>query len=172
MARCRTKGSVRAVYVMRLLAMPQNFIAVDREQSFLLAPWLRDWLPADHLAVVCHRRGREDGRDPFYADYCQDGDGRAACEPSMMVALVLYAFATRQRSSPAIKRRCRQNIAFRVICGNLIPDHATIARFIDRHEEALAGLFGEVLALCAKARAGEGRCDRGRWHQGAGQRQP
>jgi transposase len=39
-----------------------------------------------------------------------------------------------------------------VICGNLIPDHATIARFIDRHEEALAGLFGEVLALCAKAR--------------------
>jgi hypothetical protein len=98
MARCRTKGP--SGRFIRLLAMPQNFIAVDREQSFLLAPWLRDWLPADHLAVVCHRRGRGDGRDPFYADYCQDGDGRAACEPSMMVALVLYAFATRQRSSP------------------------------------------------------------------------
>ena len=30
------------------------------------------------------------------------------------------------------------------------PDHATIARFIDRHEDAIAGLFGEVLSLCAR----------------------
>jgi hypothetical protein len=31
------------------------------------------------------------------------------------------------------------------------PDHATIARFIERHESALAGLFGEALWLCADA---------------------
>ena len=32
------------------MGMPQNFICADREQSFLLPPSLRDWLPADHLA--------------------------------------------------------------------------------------------------------------------------
>ncbi|MFL5853002.1 MAG: transposase, partial [Solirubrobacteraceae bacterium] len=80
-----------------------------------------------------------------------DGHGRAAYEPSLMVALVLYAFATRVRSSRAIERHCRQDVAYRVISGNLVPDHATIARFVCRHERALADLFGDVLRLCDRA---------------------
>ena len=68
-----------------------------------------------------------------------------------MVALILYAFATRVRSSRAIERHCRQDVAYRVITGNLVPDHATIARFICRHERALADLFAEVLKLCDRA---------------------
>ena len=55
------------------------------------------------------------------------------------------------RSSRAIERHCRQDVAYRVITGNVVPDHATIARFIVRHEEALADLFGEVLRLCDQA---------------------
>ncbi len=131
--------------------MPQNFIAVDREQSFLLPPSLRDWLPADHLAWYVIDAVAQMDLTAFYADYRDDGHGRAAYEPSMMVAMILYAFATKQRSSRGIERHCRQDIAYRVITGNLIPDHATIARFVDCHEQALAGLFGDVLALCAKA---------------------
>jgi hypothetical protein len=69
----------------------------------------------------------------------------------MMVALLLYAYATRQRSSRAIERHCRQDVAYRVITANRVPDHATIARFVVRHERALAELFGSVLCLCAKA---------------------
>ena len=42
-------------------------------------------------------------------------------------------------------------MAFRVISAQERPDHATIARFIERHQDAIAGLFGEVLALCSKA---------------------
>ena len=38
-----------------------------------------------------------------------------------------------------------------MITANQAPDHATIARFRVRHEEAIAGLFGEVLALCARS---------------------
>jgi transposase len=89
--------------------------------------------------------------DAFCAAYRADGHGRAAYEPSLVVALILYAFATRVRSSRAIECRCRQDVAYRVITGNLVPDHATIARFICRHERALAELFTEVLKLCAKA---------------------
>jgi hypothetical protein len=69
----------------------------------------------------------------------------------MMVALLLYAYAVGERSSRAIERRCREDVAFRVITTNRIPDHATIARFRARHEQALANTFVQVLVLCAKA---------------------
>jgi hypothetical protein len=42
-----------------------------------------------------------------------------------------------------------------VVTGNLVPDHATVARFIDRHQRALAELFGEVLKLCDRGGARE-----------------
>jgi Transposase domain (DUF772) len=38
-----------------------------------------------------------------------------------------------------------------VICANQVPDHSTLARFRRDHEDALADLFTEVLALCGKA---------------------
>ena len=69
----------------------------------------------------------------------------------MMVALFVYAYAIGVRSSRAIERRCHDDVAFRVITANQAPDHATIARFRVRHEAAIAGLFGEVLALCARS---------------------
>jgi transposase len=131
--------------------MPQNFIASGREQGFLLPPDLRDWLAADHLAWFVIDAVAEMDLGDFYAAYRADGHGRAAYEPSVMVALTLYAFATKVRSSRAIERHCRQDVAYRVITGNLVPDHATIARFICRHERALAELFTEVLKLCERA---------------------
>src|ERR1035441_10270814 len=131
--------------------MPQNFIESGREQGFLLPPDVRDWLAADHLGwfVIDAVRGMD--LAGFYAAYRADGHGRAVYEPSMMVTLVLYAYATQQRSSRAIESHCRQDVAYRVITGNGLPDHATITRFVVRHEAALAGLFGEVLGLCGKA---------------------
>jgi transposase len=131
--------------------MGQNFIEGRREQGFLLPPDVREWLPADHLAWFVIDAVAEMDLAGFYSAYRADGHGRAAYEPSLMVALVLYAFATGQRSSRAIERHCRQDVAYRVITGNLIPDHATIARFICRHERALGELFGEVLRLCERA---------------------
>jgi transposase len=91
------------------------------------------------------------GLEEFYADYRADGHGRAAYEPSMMIALLLYAYATRQRSSRAIEHHCRQDVAYRVITANRVPDHAPIARFVARRERALAELFGSVLGLCGRA---------------------
>jgi transposase len=131
--------------------MAQNFIECGREQVFLLPPSLREWLPEDHLAWFVIEAVEEMRLDEFYADYRVDGHGRAAYRPSMMVALLLYAYATGQRSARAIERGCRQDVAYRVITANRVPDHATIARFVCRHEQALGELFGLVLALCAKA---------------------
>jgi transposase len=88
--------------------------------------------------------------DGFYAVYRRDGLGRPAYEPSMM-ALLLYAYARGNRSSRGIERACEEDVAFRVIAAQQKPDHATIARFVERHERESAGLFGSVLGLCARA---------------------
>jgi transposase len=131
--------------------MTQNFLACDREQAFLMPPSLREWLGEDHLAWFVVDAVDELDLSAFYRDYREDGWGRAAFDPAMMVALLLYAYAVGERRSRVIERRCREDVAFRVIAANQVPDHATIARFRVRHEAALSALFTSVLCLCAEA---------------------
>ena len=131
--------------------MPQNFIAVDREQTFLMPPSLLDWVADDHLVWTILGSVEEMDLSPFVGAYRADGHGRPAYDPSMMVALLLYAYAKGNRSSRGIERECREDVAYRVICANLVPDHSTIAEFRKRHESALADLFSSVLSLCKEA---------------------
>jgi hypothetical protein len=69
----------------------------------------------------------------------------------MLCALLLYAYCCGIRSSRRIEDACATDAAFRVICGGLVPDHATIARFVVDQEQALEGLFVCGLRLCAAA---------------------
>ena len=131
--------------------MAQNFLSCDRDQSLLLPPDLRDWLDEDHLAWFVIEAIAELDAESFYSAYRADGHGAAAHDPKMMLTLLAYAYCLGERSSRGIERRCREDVAFRVICANQAPDHATIARFRVRHQEALAELFGQVLGLCAEA---------------------
>ena len=131
--------------------MPQNFIDAGRDQVLLMPPSLRDWLPSEHLAWTVLEAVAEMNLSSFYGAYRDDGHGRPAYDPSMMVALLLYAYARGNRSSRGIERECQEDIAYRVIAANLVPDHSTIAEFRKRHEGALAELFTEVLSLCKEA---------------------
>jgi transposase len=133
----------------------QRFVSgPSREQAFLLPPDVREWLPEDHLAwVVIDAVGQLD-LSGLCGAYRGDGNGRPAYDPALLVALLLYSYATGERSSRVIERRCHEDVAVRVICAGLFPDHATIARFRRRHAEALIGLFGQVLALCELAGLG------------------
>src|SRR5512132_3476440 len=127
--------------------MARNFIACDRELELLLPPSLREWLPEERLGWFVLDAVGELDLGAFHASYRDDGWGRAAHDPAMMVALFVYAYSIGVRSSRAIERRCHDDVAFRVITANRAPDHATIARFRARHEAAI----GEVLALCARS---------------------
>src|SRR4051812_19066389 len=131
--------------------MAQRFLGCDRDQVFLLPPSVDDWLPADHFARFVIAAVEEMDLSAFYGDYRADGHGRPAHDPAMMVALLVYAYARGQRSSRVIERACIEDIAVRVIAANRRLDPCTVARFRQRHETALAGIFGEVLALCAPA---------------------
>jgi transposase len=131
--------------------MAQSFLSCDRDQVLLLAVDLLEWLPADHLARFMIETVDQLDLAGIYGYYRQDGRGRPAHDPAMMVALVLYAYAVGVTSSRAIERRCVEDVAFRVIAANRAPDHATIARFLIRHRHALSELFFQVLALCRRA---------------------
>jgi transposase len=83
--------------------------------------------------------------------------GRAAYDPRVLLALLVYGYARGLRSSRKIERACTEDVAFRVICAQDPPDHATIARFRRQHfadELAMQSLFGQVLAIAAKAGLG------------------
>jgi transposase len=131
--------------------MGQRFVACDREQSFLLPPDVREWLPSGHLAWFVIDAVAEMNLEGFYAAYRVDGRSRPPYDPAMMVAVLLYAYARGIRSSRVIERACEEDVAFRVLAAQERPDHATLARFVERHQEAIAGLFGEVLTLCARS---------------------
>lgn len=115
-----------------------------------MPPDVREWLSPGHLAWFVIDAVAEMDLDPFYGAYRVDGRARPAYDPAMMVGLLLYAYARGVRSSRQIERACEEDVAFRVLAAQQQPDHATIARFIERHQDAIAGLFGEVLSLCAK----------------------
>jgi transposase len=131
--------------------MGQRFVACDREQSFLMPLDVREWLAPRHLAWFVIDAVGEMDLEAFYAAYRVDGRCRPPYDPAMVIALLLDAYARAIRSSRVIERACEEDVAFRVLAARRRPDHATLARFLERHEDAIAGLLGEVLTLCARS---------------------
>jgi len=128
-----------------------NFARVDREQLMLMPPSVADWLPEGHLAWFVLDVVAALDLSGFLVGYRADGRGGAAYDPEMMLGVLIYAYCVGERSSRRIEQRLVEDVAFRVVGANQQPDHATIARFRATHETAVAGVFGQVLALCSRA---------------------
>jgi transposase len=127
-----------------------NFVTPEREQLFLMAPDAREWLPARHLAWGLLEQAAGMDVSPFLAWHRADGQGRPAYHPAMMVTLVMYCYCKGIRSSRAIEMATFDDVGARVICGNLHPDHSTVARFVSRHEGPVKGLLVASLVACAR----------------------
>jgi hypothetical protein len=67
----------------------------------------------------------------------------------MMVALLLYAYAVGERSSRGIERRCREDVAFRVIGRERFvwPDHVEPEVSDEARRAAAAMTLEEALAF-------------------------
>jgi transposase len=120
------------------------------DQGWLLPPDPREWLPGRHLAWEL--RAAVAGMDlaPFAVWYRADGQGKRAYHPRLMVALIMYCYCKGIRSSRAIEMATWDDVGARVLAENLHPDHATIARFVSRHEQAVKGLLVASLVACAR----------------------
>lgn len=119
------------------------------DQSFLLPPSPRDWLPEDHLALFLLRVIEHLDLSPIHAAYAaKDPRGERPYAPEMLTLLLLYAYCTGTFSSRKIEKATYEDVAFRVLAGGSHPDHATIARFRKNFFEILGGLFVQVVRLC------------------------
>lgn len=126
--------------------MAHNYIPVNRDQPFLIAPDMREWLGSDHL--VWFVLDCVDGFDTSALhDQHPKGVGRAAYDPDVLLALIIYGYCTGIRSSRQIERLCEVDVAYRVIMGNKKPDHSTIARFRKEFTEISSTLFCNVLEV-------------------------
>jgi transposase len=74
-----------------------------------MPPDVRDWLPEGHFAWFVLDTVAALDLAEFYAAYREDDRCRPAYEPSMMVAVLLYAYARGIRSARAIERACEED---------------------------------------------------------------
>jgi transposase len=137
-----------------IVGMAREYRLVARDQVFLLPPDMRDWLPGDHLAWFVLEIVEQLDRSALHVQRLNAGAGRAAYDPDMLLALVIYAYCQGVRSSRRIERMCVTDVAFRVLCAQDPPDHTTIARFRAEAGETFTDLFGQVLMIAAQAGLG------------------
>ena len=127
--------------------MSTTFRPYQPDQMLLLAPDLQEWLPVGHLAH--HVSDLVDSLElsALYAPYEGDGRRNSPYEPSMMVKVLIYAYATGVFSSRAIARKLEEDVAFRVLAAGNFPQHRTICEFRRRHLEDFERLFVEVVRV-------------------------
>ena len=128
-----------------------RFRPYNPDQLFLLPQDMKQWLPEDDLVYFIMDVVKQVDLRKIYRPYELERRGQPPYNPTMMVGLLLYAYAVGVPSSRKIEQATYHSIPFRVLTANQHPDHDTIADFRKRHLKNLAGLFVQVLRLCQKA---------------------
>jgi transposase len=131
--------------------MSKTYREWSPNQAYMFPPSPQDWLPEGDLVYFILDTVATLDLTPIFAHYERETRGQPPFHPRMMVALLLYCYATGTRSSRKIMLRCHVDVACRIIVGDDIPDFRTISDFRRIHLERLEALFVEVLKLCALA---------------------
>lgn len=122
-----------------------RFIQVDRDTMYLLPPSVDEWLPENHLARFVVEVVDQLDLSKLTVRY--GGRGSAAYHPSVLLALLVYGYATGVFSSRRLERATYDSVAFRFIAANTHPDHDTLANFRQQFLVTLEDLFVQVLVL-------------------------
>ena len=111
---------------------------------------MREWLPEDHPVWWFVSLVESLDMSAFEKVNRLGGAGRAAYDPRVLTAVLLYGYWNAQLSSRRLERLCQHDVGFRVLARGLAPDHSTLARFRQAHAEGLASVFAQVLVVCAQ----------------------
>lgn len=82
----------------------------------------------------------------------EGGAGRPGFDPAVLLTLWLYAYSEGEGRAREVARRCRQQDAYRWICGGLRPNAHTVSDFRSGHAAALDDLLTQMLAVLAHSR--------------------
>ncbi len=131
--------------------MPTTYRPYDPDQLLLLPASLKEWLAEDHLAYFVSDAVDALDLKAFEARYEGDGRRRQPFHPSMMVKVLIYAYASGVFSSRKIARSLEQDVAFRVLGAANFPAHRTIREFRQLHLAEFSALFVQVVELAGEA---------------------
>ena len=126
-----------------------TFVPFSRDQSFLLPPDMRDWLPQDDLAHFVVAAVERVPLNAFQAKAV--ASGKAQYHPRLMLALLVYCCANGVFSSRRIERATHRDLGVRFVAANLHPGHDTIAAFRRANRAAFEAAFLRVLLLAREA---------------------
>jgi transposase len=128
---------------------PARFQPVNRQQMVWRAVDVEQLLEADHLArAIWEMTGRLD-----LTSYTQEvravegGAGRPPLDPRLLIALWIYAYSEKVSSAREVERRCAYHPAYQWLTGCEVVNHHTLSDFRVQHQEALDGLFAQLLAI-------------------------
>jgi transposase len=131
--------------------MSKTFRPWDIEQRWLLPPSVHELVGAGHVAHFVRDTVREDLDLGAILSVYSEERGYPPYHPTMMVALLLYAYSRGVYSSRRIAQACEERVDFMAVTAMNQPDFRTIAKFRQRHLKALSDLFVQVLKLCRAA---------------------
>ena len=132
-----------------LQVMSATFVTVDRDTPMLFPPDLRDWLPEDSMVHFIIDAVEMLNLQGFSVN--NRGSGSPQYPPQMMLALLIYCYATGRFSSRAIEQATYYDVAVRYICGgDKHPDHDTICSFRLNNRSAFKEAFVKVLMLAGE----------------------
>jgi len=114
--------------------MATRFVSIDRDTPLLLPPNLRDWVPADHL--VHFIMDAVAALDLRQIKVNERGTGSEQYPPTMLLALLIYSYATGTFGSRRIEQSTHDSVPVRLLTADTHPDHDTICTF-RRENQAL-----------------------------------
>lgn len=130
--------------------MNPRFVNIDRRTPLLLPVDLRDWVPEDHIINFIIEA--VDTLDLSAAKVNQRGTGSEQYPPALMLALLIYSYATGTFSSRRIETLTYDTVAVRYLCADRHPDHDSICAFRRNNKDLLSSTFHQVLELAATAK--------------------
>lgn len=133
------------------MKIKSRFRPYSPDQQYLFPQDMKQWLPEDDLVYFVMDVVKQLDLREIYRPYEFERRGQPPYNPTMMVTLLIYAYAVGMPSSRKIEQATYHSIPFRVLTANQHPDHDTVADFRKRHLHSLSGLFVQVLRLCQKA---------------------
>jgi transposase len=136
---------VIVAFLSYLRGMAARLVNIDYDTPLILPPNLRDWVPAGHLAHFILDAVQE--MDLRRIRVNQRGTGSEQYPPRMLLALLLYSYATGVFSSRRIEQASNDSVPVRMICGDTHPDHDTLCTFRRENKALLQETFVRVLEL-------------------------
>lgn len=132
------------------MCMAARFVNLDRHTPMFLACDLREWLPADHLVHFILDAVEQIPTAHFRVNH--RGTGSEQYPPALMLALLIYSYATGRFGSRTIEAATHSDVAVRYLCVNHHPDHASICAFRTANLAAFQAAFVTVLQLAQQLR--------------------